>query len=106
MLTTDYRDGAPNWVDVAAPDISRAAGFYRDLFGWEYHPGGERTGGAVGQRDQGADAEVVGPRRADLRRDLHRPDELVTVAPGPEAEIEHEVPVRIPHHVRRHERRS
>ncbi|MFG2292605.1 VOC family protein [Streptomyces sp. NPDC048603] len=40
MLTTDYKDGAPNWVDVAAPDISRAAGFYRELFGWDYHPGG------------------------------------------------------------------
>ncbi|MEV7611746.1 VOC family protein [Streptomyces sp. NPDC089799] len=45
MLTTDYKDGAPNWVDVTAPDIARAAGFYRELFGWEFHQGGEEIDG-------------------------------------------------------------
>ncbi|MFD0271026.1 VOC family protein [Streptomyces sp. NPDC127106] len=45
MLTTDYKDGAPNWVDLGTPDTEGAAGFYAGLFGWDYQPGGEEVGG-------------------------------------------------------------
>ncbi|MFG2878890.1 VOC family protein [Streptomyces sp. NPDC048337] len=45
MLTTDYKDGSPNWVDVGAPDIDGAAGFYGGLFGWDFLAGGEEVGG-------------------------------------------------------------
>ncbi|MER7461406.1 VOC family protein [Streptomyces sp. NPDC097981] len=45
MLTTDYKDGSPNWVDLGSPDIDGAAGFYAGLFGWDYQPGGEEVGG-------------------------------------------------------------
>ncbi|MFJ3909228.1 hypothetical protein EDE04_1343 [Streptomyces sp. 2132.2] len=45
MLTTDYADGSPNWVDLGTPDLDGAAGFYTALFGWDYRPGGEEAGG-------------------------------------------------------------
>ncbi len=45
MLTTDYKDGSPNWVDLGTPDTAGAAAFYAGLFGWDFHPGGEEVGG-------------------------------------------------------------
>lgn len=45
MLTTDYKDGTPNWVDLGSPAIAAAARFYGGLFGWEFAPGGEEVGG-------------------------------------------------------------
>uniref|UniRef100_A0AAU2JYF7 VOC family protein n=1 Tax=Streptomyces sp. NBC_00049 TaxID=2903617 RepID=A0AAU2JYF7_9ACTN len=45
MLTTDYKDGSPNWVDLGTPDIGAAAGFYGGLFGWDFEAGGEEVGG-------------------------------------------------------------
>lgn len=45
MLTTDYKDGSPNWVDLGTPDVDAAAGFYQGLFGWDFRPGGEEVGG-------------------------------------------------------------
>ncbi|MEU9145730.1 VOC family protein [Streptomyces sp. NPDC048349] len=45
MLTTDYEDGAPNWVDLGTPDIGAAARFYAGLFGWDFRAGGEEAGG-------------------------------------------------------------
>jgi predicted enzyme related to lactoylglutathione lyase len=41
---THYRHGVPNWVDVSSPDPPVAAGFYRDLFGWEADDQGEEAG--------------------------------------------------------------
>jgi hypothetical protein len=32
MLTTDFVDGAPNWLDIGAPDIDGARSFYGGLF--------------------------------------------------------------------------
>ncbi|MFD8232273.1 VOC family protein [Streptomyces sp. NPDC059696] len=45
MLTTRYVPGAPNWIDVGAPDIDGAAAFYGALFGWRFQPGGPEVGG-------------------------------------------------------------
>ena len=45
MLSTRFVDGAPNWLDLASPDISGAQAFYRDLFGWDYRLAGPDAGG-------------------------------------------------------------
>ncbi|MFD9725441.1 VOC family protein [Streptomyces sp. NPDC059072] len=45
MLTTDYKDGSPNWVDLGTPDLDAAAGFYGELLGWDFRAGGEEVGG-------------------------------------------------------------
>lgn len=46
------------WVDLAAADATRAAGFYTDLFGWSAHPqaanGGEFVRLAHAGRDIGS----------------------------------------------------
>ncbi|MBY8866594.1 MULTISPECIES: VOC family protein [Streptomyces] len=45
MLTTRFTDGAPDWIDVGAPDLDGARAFYRALFGWEFRPAGPGSGG-------------------------------------------------------------
>jgi uncharacterized protein len=45
MLTTNYMPGAPNWVDLAAPDVDAAAAFYSPIFGWQFQSGGPEAGG-------------------------------------------------------------
>nr|BFD81568.1 VOC family protein [Streptomyces sp. Xyl84] len=45
MLTTRYVDGAPNWIDVATPDIDGARSFYAGLFGWDFRSAGPDAGG-------------------------------------------------------------
>ncbi|MER8222187.1 VOC family protein [Streptomyces sp. NPDC094143] len=45
MLTTRYVTGAPNWIDLATPDIDGATVFYEALFGWRFRPGGPEVGG-------------------------------------------------------------
>jgi predicted enzyme related to lactoylglutathione lyase len=60
MLTTRYVTGAPNWTDVAAPDLGPAVSFYGALFGWEFRPAGAGDLGFF-ERDG---ATVAGCRRA------------------------------------------
>jgi len=45
MLTTNFVPGAPNWVDLGAPDVAAAADFYGALFGWEFQSAGPDAGG-------------------------------------------------------------
>ncbi|MFE1438809.1 VOC family protein [Streptomyces sp. NPDC058739] len=45
MLTTRFVQGAPNWIDLATPDIDGAATFYGGLFGWRFASAGPGTGG-------------------------------------------------------------
>ncbi|MFJ3942866.1 VOC family protein [Streptomyces griseoaurantiacus] len=45
MLSTRYVSGAPNWLDLGAPDIDGAAAFYAALFGWQFGPAGPGAGG-------------------------------------------------------------
>lgn len=33
---TDYKDGAPAWVELSVPDLDRAKEFYGALFGWTF----------------------------------------------------------------------
>ncbi|MBL1102492.1 VOC family protein [Streptomyces coffeae] len=45
MLTTDYVPGAPNWLDLGAPDTDAAAAFYQALLGWSFESAGPEAGG-------------------------------------------------------------
>ncbi|MFJ7240293.1 VOC family protein [Streptomyces olivaceus] len=45
MLTTRYVTGAPNWIDVGAPDLDGAVSFYGGLFGWRFRSAGPEAGG-------------------------------------------------------------
>ncbi|MFE9256698.1 VOC family protein [Streptomyces sp. NPDC006879] len=45
MLTTDYLNGSPCWVDLATPDTAGADTFYSGLFGWDFLAGGPEVGG-------------------------------------------------------------
>ncbi|MGC5022418.1 VOC family protein [Micromonospora sp. DT47] len=43
-VTANQPDGTPTWIDLGIPDLDRAMGFYRALFGWEYEVGPAETG--------------------------------------------------------------
>ncbi|MFD3455237.1 VOC family protein [Streptomyces sp. NPDC058691] len=45
MLSTDFLPGAPNWLDLGAPDSKAAAVYYGEVFGWEYVSAGPEAGG-------------------------------------------------------------
>ncbi|MFJ4466276.1 VOC family protein [Streptomyces sp. NPDC089424] len=45
MLSTRFVNGAPNWIDVATPDIDGAVHFYGGLFGWRFRSAGPEAGG-------------------------------------------------------------
>lgn len=45
MITTDYADGAPNWMDLGTPDLDGAVSFYGGLLGWTFRPGPPEAGG-------------------------------------------------------------
>jgi uncharacterized protein len=46
-VTGNQPDGTPTWIDLAVPDLDRAMGFYRALFGWEYRVGAAERGHAT-----------------------------------------------------------
>lgn len=43
MLTTHYVPGAPNWLDLGAPDVDAAAAYYAAVFGWTFQSAGPRA---------------------------------------------------------------
>ncbi|MFI0235619.1 VOC family protein [Streptomyces sp. NPDC016845] len=45
MITTESVNGAPNWLDLATPDLDASVSFYGGVFGWRFRPGGAETGG-------------------------------------------------------------
>jgi len=45
MITTRFVEGAPNWIDLATPDIKGASEFYGALFGWRFESAGPDAGG-------------------------------------------------------------
>ncbi|MCX5206628.1 VOC family protein [Streptomyces sp. NBC_00237] len=45
MLSTEFRIGAPNWLDLGSPDIPASAAFYGSVFGWEFESAGSESGG-------------------------------------------------------------
>jgi uncharacterized protein len=61
MLTTKYVPGAPNWVDLGAPDVDAAARFYQALFGWQFQSAGPDAGGYGMFTLDGKTVAAVGP---------------------------------------------
>ena len=53
MLSTNFVDGAPVWVDLGVPDVARAAGFYGSVFGWTFESAGPEAGGHDAQARRG-----------------------------------------------------
>ncbi|MEO7130637.1 MAG: VOC family protein [Dermatophilaceae bacterium] len=45
LTVPDYPLGAPCWLDVLVVDVPRAQAFYAELFGWQWRPGDDFTGG-------------------------------------------------------------
>src|SRR5260221_1752156 len=45
MLSTNFVNGAPVWVDLGAPEVARAAEFYGWVFGWKFESAGPDAGG-------------------------------------------------------------
>jgi predicted enzyme related to lactoylglutathione lyase len=65
MLSTSYVPGAPIWVDLGAPDIDRAAAFYRAVFGWEFQSFGPDAGGYGVLTLDGRTVAALGPLPAE-----------------------------------------
>src|SRR5699024_5680918 len=38
MITTDFRPGAPCWIELNTPDVPVSSEFYRKIFGWVTAP--------------------------------------------------------------------
>ncbi|MCQ4209580.1 VOC family protein [Streptomyces longispororuber] len=45
MITTDFVNGSPNWMDLGTPDLDGAISFYGGLFGWRFQSAGPEAGG-------------------------------------------------------------
>ncbi len=61
MLSTNFADGAPVWVDLGAPDVARAAGFYGSVFGWKFESAGPEAGGYGMFTQDGKTVAAAGP---------------------------------------------
>src|SRR6185369_15658046 len=61
MLSTNFADGAPAWVDLGAADVARAAGFYGSVFGWKFEPAGPEAGGYGMFTQDGKVVAAAGP---------------------------------------------
>ncbi|MFB8174185.1 VOC family protein [Kitasatospora purpeofusca] len=60
MLTTAFRPGAPNWLDLASPDTPASAAFYAGLFGWSSATGPGAARHSIFRRD-GRTVAALGP---------------------------------------------
>ena len=67
MLSTNFTDGAPVWVDLGAPDVARAAGFYGSVFGWKFESAGPGAGGYGMFTQGGQDSGRGGPTQRARR---------------------------------------
>jgi uncharacterized protein len=61
MLSTNFADGAPVWVDLGAPDVARAAEFYGSVFGWTFESAGPEAGGYGMFTQGGKTVAAAGP---------------------------------------------
>src|SRR5260221_4185164 len=61
MLSTNFVDGAPVWVDLRAPDVARAAEFYGWVFGWKFESAGPDAGGCGMFTHDGKAVAAAGP---------------------------------------------
>src|SRR5258708_24006620 len=61
MLSTNFGDGAPVWVDLGAPEVARAAEFYGWVFGWKFESAGPDAGGYGMFTQDGKAVAAAGP---------------------------------------------
>jgi predicted enzyme related to lactoylglutathione lyase len=61
MITKDALPGTPCWLDLGVPDTGEAAAFYGAVFGWDFEPFGEETGGYGVFRIGGRTVAGLGP---------------------------------------------
>src|SRR5258707_14193587 len=61
MLSTNFVDGAPVWLDLGAPDVARAAEFYAGVFGWKFESAGPDAGGYGMFTQDGKAVAAAGP---------------------------------------------
>lgn len=61
MITTDFVSGSPCWLDLGAPDVAAATGFYGSVFGWEFESLGSETDEYGVLRSNGRIVAGIGP---------------------------------------------
>lgn len=61
MLSTDYRTGSPNWIDLGSPDTEASAAFYGGVFGWTFQSAGPQAGGYGFFQQDGKTVAALGP---------------------------------------------
>ena len=62
MLTTDYVDGSPRWIELGSGNPEASADFYKRVFGWEAESGGARLGDYLILRSEGHAVAGIGTR--------------------------------------------
>ncbi|MER7757871.1 VOC family protein [Kitasatospora sp. NPDC097643] len=61
MLTTAFRPGSPDWLDLGSPDTRASVAFYTALFGWTFDSAGPETGGYGFFQLDGRTVAALGP---------------------------------------------
>lgn len=62
MMTTDYVNGSPRWIELGSNAPESSADFYKRVFGWEAESGGARLGDYLILTSEGEAVGGVGPR--------------------------------------------
>ncbi|WP_017606732.1 VOC family protein [Nocardiopsis alkaliphila] len=65
MMTTDYVEGSPRWIELGSDTPGSSADFYKRVFRWETDYAGSRLGDYLLIRSEGADVGGIGPRIVD-----------------------------------------
>jgi uncharacterized protein len=58
----NYEHGRPSWVDVSVNDLTRSAGFYGGLFGWDTPAGPPEMGGYIVASIGGKSVAGISPK--------------------------------------------
>ncbi|MET8701576.1 VOC family protein [Kitasatospora sp. NPDC058032] len=61
MLTTAFRPGSPNWLDLTSPDTEASVAFYTSVFDWTYASAGPEAGGYGFFQQDGRTVAALGP---------------------------------------------
>ena len=65
MLTTNFLDGSPSWIELSTSDVDGAMDFFGRVLGWGSESAGPDTGGYRMLRSDGAVVGGAGPLMAD-----------------------------------------
>lgn len=65
MMTTDYVDGSPRWIELGSDTPGSSVDFYKRVFGWEAESAGPRLGDYLIMRSEGDAVSGIGPRIVD-----------------------------------------